>query len=80
MKLTFWDRNNEERLIGIYPTEKEALLEIKRFLRNHYFKAHYYKITNFHDKKVYDVGSWSEFFVLYDNDDEPLNTRGVWEE
>ena len=80
MKLTFVNKLGEERELGIFSTQEEANKEIQNFLDEHHFISYYTRITEFKDKKVYDVGSWFEFFILYENDSEPLNKREVWEE
>lgn len=80
MKLTFCNSENKERVLGIFETKEEANAEIRKFLNEHHYTSHYWRIITFHDKEVYDVGSWSEFFILYNDDDAEINKRGVWEE
>ena len=80
MKLTFVNSAGKERELGIFETIEKANKAIQDFMDEHHYISYYTKVTHFHDKDVYDVGSWSELFIIYTNDNEPLNTRGVWEE
>ena len=65
MKLYFENSYGERRIIAEPETEKEAMKEIHKFCDDRNFKS-YYTRTWHNDKgeKVYDVGSWSEFFYL----------------
>ena len=80
MKLTFFNSQGYERELGIFKTREEAERAIFDFTHEHSFEVCYLKLSLFPSKTVYDVGSWSEFFVLYDNDDIETNKYGVWEE
>lgn len=78
MKLTFYNRKGKQQVLGIFETQNEAEQMIRDFLREHNYNAPYWRVTNFDDRWVYDVGSWSEFFAIYKNDDAKL--VGVWNE
>lgn len=67
MKLYFENSMGERRLIAEPQTEEEAFKEIHKFLDEHNFKSYYTRSWQTPDgAKVYDVGSWSERFVLFD--------------
>lgn len=78
MKLTFINSEKKERELGIFPTTESAEECIREFLKSHNFKSYYFKVTLFPDKYVYDVGSWSEFFVIYKDDSIKVNTVPLW--
>ena len=78
MKVTFINSKNNERELGIVPTVEQAEQIIKDFLREKNFKSYYFKISMFPHKKLYDVGSWSEFFIVYNDDNIKLNTVPLW--
>lgn len=80
MKLTFMNSQNVERELAIVPNIDEAERVIRKFLEDHNFKFYYFKVSLFPNKMVYDVGSWSEFFILYNKDDVELNTIPLWQE
>ena len=67
MRVTFENKNGEERDIGYAETEKEALAIIDKFLKEHNFKSYYQRRAFLEEKQRYwvDVGSWSEFFYIY---------------
>lgn len=65
MKLYFENSRGERRVIAEPVTEEEANKEIHKFCKDRNFKIYY--IRNWVDEegfKVFDVGSWSEFFYL----------------
>lgn len=65
MKLYFENSNGNRRVIAEPNTEEEALQEIYKFLEDRNFKSYYTRTwVNDDGEKVFDVGSWSEFFVL----------------
>ena len=80
MKLTFINSQREERLLAICESIKEAEEKIQEFLKEHNYTSYYNKVTMFETKWVYDVGSWTEFFVIYKNDDVELNKYNLWQE
>lgn len=71
MKLTFENSFGEEREIAVVSSEKEAFVKIQEFLDAHNFKSYYTRTTFFGTaKRMYDVGSHTEFFYLYAEEGE----------
>ena len=69
MKLYFENSYGEERLIAEVQNEEEAFKEIHKFLDDHNYKSYYTRTwMRNNNKKVYDVGSHSEFFVCHINE------------
>ena len=64
MKLYFQNSQKEERLIAEVQTEQDALEEIDKFLDAHNYKSYYTRTWVENGRKWYDVGSWSEYFIL----------------
>ena len=66
MKLFFQNANGNERVIANVDNADEAMIEIKKFCDERDFKIPYYRYYGSLDDNgiKYDVGSWSEFFVL----------------
>ena len=64
MILTFRNSAKEERVIGDFETERDAMLAMKKFCEERNFTIHYYNIHAIGNRRRYDVGSWSEFFYL----------------
>ncbi len=68
MKLYFENSYGERRVIAEPKTKEEAMREIHKFCDDRNFKIYYTRSwRNEEGLKVYDVGSWSEFFLLDDN-------------
>ena len=68
MKLYFENSYGKRRLIAEPQTEEETYREIHKFCEERNFKSYYTRSWQTPDgEKVYDVGSWSEFFILVDN-------------
>lgn len=68
MKLYFEDSYENRMIIAEPQTEEEAWNEIHKFCENRHFHIYYTRTwRNEEGLKVYDVGSWSEFFLLDDN-------------
>ena len=68
MKLYFSNSNNERRIIAEPQTEEAATEAIRAFCEERNFIVYYMRTWRNNDGlKVYDVGSWSEFFLLDDN-------------
>lgn len=68
MKLYFENSKGEKRLIAEPQTEQEAMKVIKEFCDERDFKIYYTRVWGTPDGyKKYDVGSWSEFFILDDS-------------
>ena len=65
MKLYFRNSRGEERMIAEPVDDKECHQEIQKFLDEHNFKSYYTRTWTEPDgSKWYDVGSWSEFFIV----------------
>ena len=68
MKLYFENSKGKRRLIAEPETEEEAAKEVYKFCEDRDFEIYYVRTWNTPDGlKVYDVGSWTEFFLLGDN-------------
>lgn len=71
MKLYFENADSKRRVIAEPHTEEEAWKEIHKFCEDRNFTIHYireWRDTN--GLKVYDVGAWTEFFLLDDRQGE----------
>ena len=67
MKLYFEDSNQKRKVIARPKTEEGAMEHIRAFCEERGFKIHYIRTwVDTDGGKVYDVGSWSEFFILFD--------------
>ena len=64
MKLIFQNSKGVERVIDHPNNEEEAIKEIYKFCEERKFKIYYVRTWMANNRKVYDVGSWSEFFYL----------------
>lgn len=67
-----FQNSREEREIGIADTEREAFKIVHMFLQEHNYKSYYTRCwidENNSNRTIVDVGSWSEFFIL-DNDNK----------
>lgn len=65
MKLYFENSYGERRIIAEPQTEEEAMKEIYKFCEDRNFKIYYVRtLIEPNGLKVYDCGSWSEFFYL----------------
>lgn len=73
MKLYFENSYGEERVIAEVQNEQEAMKEIEKFLDDYNYKSYYTRSWIENGRKWYDVGSWSEFFIL---DLEGINNNG----
>ena len=64
-KLYFENSYGKRRIIAEVSNDAEAMDEIYNFCNDRNFKIYYVRTwTNDNGEKVYDVGSWSEFFYL----------------
>ena len=77
MKLTYADYDDNQFELGRYDTYDDAEKGITEFLKDHNYKSYYTKITTFPHKRVYDVGSWTQFFIVYNSDNAEL--EGIWD-
>ena len=64
MKLYFKNSYGEKRVIAEVQNEQEAMKEIKKFLDDHNYKSYYTRTWEHNGVKYFDVGSWSERFIL----------------
>lgn len=65
MKVYFENSYGERRVIAEPSTEENAMEIIHAFCEERNFKIYYTRSwINDDGEKVYDVGSWSEFFYL----------------
>ena len=68
MKLYFENSDGKRRVIAAPRTRDEAWDIIRAFCKERNFKIYYIRTWREPDgAEVFDVGSWSEFFYLYDN-------------
>lgn len=68
MKLYFKDSRGNKRFVTEVNNESEAMEEIRAFCEERNFRIYYVRIwENSEGAKVYDVGSHTEFFYLYDD-------------
>ena len=62
--LYFQRSNGNYLLIQEQVTEDEAMNVISNFLNGHNYTSYYIRYWQEDGKTIYDVGGWSEFFVL----------------
>ena len=67
MKLYFENSRGQKRIIAEPETEEEAWKEISKFCEDRRFHIYYVRTWSKDGATVYDVGSHTEFFYLYDN-------------
>ena len=64
MKLSFQNSKGEERVIAEPLNREEVNKEIDKFLDDHNFKSYYTRVWEVDGRLIFDVGSWSEVFIL----------------
>ena len=66
MKLYFQNSNGKERMVAEVENQEDAMSEIKKFCYERDFRIPYVRCWGDLNKDgiTYDVGSWSENFVL----------------
>ena len=64
MKLIFQNSRGEERVIAEPSNREEVNKEINKFLDDHNFKSYYTRVWEADGRLIFDVGSWSEVFIL----------------
>ena len=64
MKLFFQNSKGKERLIAEPTNREETYKEINKFLDDHNFKSYYTRVWEADGRLMFDVGSWSEVFIL----------------
>jgi hypothetical protein len=58
----FQRSNGEIVLLAENVTEKEAMIVMHAFLNERNYKSYYTRIIEQPECRMYDVGSWTEFF------------------
>ena len=74
MILYFEDNYGRRRELARPEILSEALESIERFLEEHNYKAPYVRTWIEFDEMVFDIGSHSEFFFLYNPEGWPSDT------
>ena len=64
MKLYFKNSQGKKRCIANVKTEDRAIEFIRQFCEERKFKIYYIRTWVVDNEKHFDVGSWSEHFVL----------------
>ena len=64
MKLYFQNSRGVERLIAEPSNREEVVKEINKFLDDHNYKSYYTRVWEDDGRLVFDVGSYTEFFIL----------------
>lgn len=70
----FQRSNGEMRLLAENVTEQEAMIVMHAFLDEHNYKSYYTRIAELQSCRMYDVGSWTEFFYWGELNDTNLET------
>ena len=71
MKLYFENSRGERRIIAEPKTEEEVWEEIRKFCEDRNFAIYYVRSWQTEDGlRKFDVGSWSEFFYLSNDEDK----------
>lgn len=70
MRLVFKNSLGDEKFLGRFETETQAFQCIGEFLEKHKYKSYYYNISHYDNYTLIDFGSWSEFFYLYEGDED----------
>lgn len=64
MTLYFQNSQSIRRVIAIVENKEDAFREISKFCAARDYKPPYYRSWMEDEEEWYDVGSWSEFFIL----------------
>ena len=65
MKLVFKNSNNKKQDIADVQNEEQAINEIKKFCHNKNYSIPYLSVTYHTNVIIYDVGSYTQCFYLY---------------
>lgn len=65
MKLVFKNSNNKKQDIADVQNEEQAINEIKKFCHNKNYSIPYLSVTYHTNVIIYEVGSYTQFFYLY---------------
>lgn len=68
--LYFINSRGEYRIIMANVEKHEALLAMDVFLKNRNYKRYYTRSWDTDEGTMYDVGSWSEFFLWGNHNDK----------
>lgn len=68
-KVIFQNSRNEEREIGTAVDMNDAYDIIDKFLDEHNFEIYYRRVWKENGRIKVDVGSWSEFFYVEEDND-----------
>lgn len=64
----YFEKNGLKREIGKSSTEEEARKVINDFLKERKYQSYYWNIIKIDSKtERIDVGSWTEFFYVYES-------------
>lgn len=64
MKLIFKNSQGKERVVANHKNEQEAIDEMRKFCEDRNFTIYYIRSWEHDGRKIFDVGSWSEFFCV----------------
>ena len=65
MKLVFKNSNNKKQDIADVQNEEQVINEIKKFCHNKNYNIPYLSVAYHTNVIIYDVGSYTQFFYLY---------------
>lgn len=68
-RIIFENSRHEEREIGTSVDMECAYKIIDKFLNEYNFKSYYKRVWEESGRTKVDVGSWSEFFYIVENED-----------
>lgn len=72
----YFERSTGERVLLAKNVDREETYPvINKFLDDHKYKSHYVRSWEQGGELWFDVGSWSEFFVLVDKEACNLNEK-----
>ena len=75
INVIFEDRYENEKVIGIAASQREATFLIMDFLKEHNYQSHYQRLWEDGNDIKIDVGSHSEFFILRSDKGEKLEVK-----
>lgn len=73
INVTFIRSNGEEITLATVNTLKQATTVMQEFLDTREYKPPYWRVNFYPEYLEYDVGSWSEFFRIYDYGEFRIN-------
>lgn len=69
MVLKFCNAKGREKEIAVLQEQRDVEKNIKKYAADRNCKISYLSSTVIGNKVIYDFGSWSEYFILYLDDD-----------